>query len=80
MNGKTYTAVRNGHVFVKRGTWKQVQKVLECGYCVCRYFEPDRDGDVMVTLGVVIPDFDKSRSVRNGYNIEPQDALSVASA
>lgn len=55
MNAKTYTAIRNGHVFVNKGTWEQLQKILDCGYCVCRSFGPDRDGHMTVTLGIVIP-------------------------
>lgn len=51
---KTYTAVRNGYFFVRRGTWEQVQKVLELGYCVCRAYGPDRDGDVVISLGILI--------------------------
>jgi len=74
MNVKTYTAVRNGHFFVKRGTLEQLQKILKSGYCVCRSFPPDRDGDVMVTLGIVISDLDKLRHVYNGYNTEFQGA------
>ena len=54
MNTKTYTAVHNGYVFVRRGTWEQVQKILAEGFCVCRIYFPDRDGDVMVTLGIVL--------------------------
>lgn len=74
MIAKTYTAVRNGHFFVKKGTWEQLQKILDCGYCVCRSFGPDCDGDVMLTLGIVIPNPEKSRHVYNNYNLEFQGA------
>jgi hypothetical protein len=54
MNTKTYTAVCRGHVFVRRGTWEQIQAVLADGFCVCRVGTADRDGVVTVTLGIVL--------------------------
>ena len=47
---KTYTAVCRGHVFVRHGTWEQIQLILAEGFCVCQV--ADRDNDVTVTLGV----------------------------
>ncbi len=54
MNTKTYTAVCRGHVFVRRGTWEQIQKILTEGFCVCQVNGPDRDGVVTVRLGIVL--------------------------
>jgi len=54
MNTKTYTAVYRGYVFVRRGTWEQIQKILADGFCVCRVHAPGSDGVVVVTLGIVL--------------------------
>lgn len=51
---QTFTAVRNGHVYVDRGTWSQVERVLEQGYCVSGRRGPDQHGVVELTLGLLI--------------------------
>lgn len=50
----TFTAVRNGCVFVDRGDWSQVQRVLEQGYCVAGRFGPDSSGNITITLGLML--------------------------
>ena len=47
---QTFTASRNGHVYVDRGTWSQVERVLEQGYCVSGRRGPDQHGVVELTL------------------------------
>lgn len=53
MNHQTFTAVRNGAVLVARGTWSQVERVLEQGYCVSGRTVPDADGHSTLTLGLM---------------------------
>lgn len=50
----TFTAVRDGYVFVKRGTWSQVERVLEQGYCVAGRCGPDASGNTTIILGLMI--------------------------
>jgi len=68
----TYTAYRNGHVFVDHGTWEQVEKILAIGYCVASR-EYRGDGSVGIGLGLVIGAA-QSRHVIDGYNVEFQSA------
>lgn len=77
----SYTAYRNGHVFVNQGTWDQVEKVLAIGYCVASR-EYRADGSVGLGLGLLLgprptarPETrDESRHVVDGYNVEFQGA------
>lgn len=54
MSTNTFTAIRNGRVFLERGTWSQVSAILEKGYCVSGRDCADETGNVVIYLGIVI--------------------------
>lgn len=53
-NPQTFTAVRNGTVYLERGTWAQVERLLEQGFCIAGRCGPDQRGDTRLTLGLLL--------------------------
>ncbi len=52
---QTFTAVRNGRVYLERGSREALQRLLEQGWCITsRAAFPDASGDTRVTLGLLV--------------------------
>ncbi len=71
-NRQTFTAVRNGAVFLERGTLQELERLLKQGWCITsRSAFPDANGDTRVTLGLLLRQADSWPQL-DGRDLNPE--------